>query len=86
MKKTICLIMALVMILALAACGSSAAPAPAANEAPAAEAEAVDLGRDKCDCTGGVARRRYGNRQPGRHCDGESGRNQAGSSADTGGS
>ena len=41
MKKTICLIMALVMILALAACGSSAAPAPAANEAPAAEAEAA---------------------------------------------
>ena len=38
MKKTLALLLALVMILALSACGSSAQPAPAAEEpAPAAE-------------------------------------------------
>ncbi len=41
MKKTICLIMALVMILALAACGSTAS-APAATAAPAADAAPAD--------------------------------------------
>ena len=42
MKKSIALILALVMILALAACGQSAAPAAPAAEAPAAEAPAAE--------------------------------------------
>ncbi|MBQ7737633.1 MAG: ABC transporter substrate-binding protein [Oscillospiraceae bacterium] len=37
MKKTLCLLLALVMILSLAACGSKPAAAPAATEAPKAE-------------------------------------------------
>ena len=37
MKKTIAMLLALVMVFALCACGQTAAPAPAA-EAPAAEA------------------------------------------------
>ncbi|MBR4393262.1 MAG: BMP family ABC transporter substrate-binding protein [Oscillospiraceae bacterium] len=43
MKKTLALLLALVMVLALAACGQSAAPAaaPAESAAPAAEAEAA---------------------------------------------
>ena len=44
MKKTICILLALVMILSLAACGSkkaeAPAAAPAATEAPKAEAPA----------------------------------------------
>ncbi|MBR2582814.1 MAG: ABC transporter substrate-binding protein [Oscillospiraceae bacterium] len=37
MKKTIAMLLALVMLLALCACGQTAAPAPAENPAPAAE-------------------------------------------------
>ena len=42
MKKSIALILALLMILALAACGQSAAPAAPAADAPAAEAPATE--------------------------------------------
>lgn len=42
MKKSIALILTLVMILALAACGQSAAPAAPAADAPAAEAPAAE--------------------------------------------
>ena len=41
MKKTIAMLLALVMVFALCACGQTAAPAPAA-EAPAAEAPAAE--------------------------------------------
>ena len=42
MKKSIALILTLVMILALAGCGQSAAPAAPAADAPAAEAPAAE--------------------------------------------
>ena len=42
MKKTISLLLALVMLLALCACGQSAAPAPAAEAAPAEEPASVE--------------------------------------------
>lgn len=42
MRRSISVLLALLMVLALAACGQTAAPAPAATAAPAAEAPAAE--------------------------------------------